>query len=346
MITPLKNGRQKVLEDGELTMWGNTMKFCYRKIGSKPQRGFPLIFGLHGGGGCDASENDKQWDNHKQLYDLEDCIWFTPRSPEDAWNMWHKFYIDDMIDYIIQSFLILEWIDPNRVFISGYSAGGYGVYKISPRMSDRFAGCAMMPGHPNGADITSVRNTFFSLQVGKYDSPYNRNTICAEYGEKLKTLQKKDPDGYDHFVLIHEDCEHLMNLKDKIVFDIFKFKVINYLPKYVIWKQCNDVQKTNFYWLEIPKQKLKAGAQVIGKIENNFITITSDDYDEVIINLNDSLVNFNEVISVRFNNSEVFKNSYFENIDTVIASIERKFDPYLIFGVRFSVSKSGVNLLG
>jgi len=53
MITPLKNGRQRVLEDGELTMGGYTMKFCYRIIGSIPQRGFPLIFGLHGGGGCD-----------------------------------------------------------------------------------------------------------------------------------------------------------------------------------------------------------------------------------------------------------------------------------------------------
>jgi poly(3-hydroxybutyrate) depolymerase len=41
-------------------------------------------------------------------------------------------------------------IDLNKVFITGYSAGGDGVYQMAPRLADHLAGGAMMAGHPNG----------------------------------------------------------------------------------------------------------------------------------------------------------------------------------------------------
>ena len=110
-------------------------------------------------------------------------IWFVPRSPEDAWNMWHLSYIDDMFAYIIESFMILEKINPNKVYLTGYSAGGDGTYKLTPRNADRLAGAAMMAGHPNGASLLGVRNIYFSIQVGGQDSDYNRNKVALEYGE-------------------------------------------------------------------------------------------------------------------------------------------------------------------
>ena len=76
-------------------------------------------------------------------------------------------------------------MDPNKVYYTGYSAGGDGVYKLAPRNADKLAGAAMCAGFPNGASVLSLRNIFFSIQVGADDTPYNRNKVAEEYGQKL-----------------------------------------------------------------------------------------------------------------------------------------------------------------
>ena len=40
--------------------------------------------------------------------------------------------------------IVFEDVDPNRVYLLGYSAGGDGVYQLAPRMADRFAAASMM----------------------------------------------------------------------------------------------------------------------------------------------------------------------------------------------------------
>jgi poly(3-hydroxybutyrate) depolymerase len=67
---------------------------------------------------------------------------------------------------IIQCFSVLGMIDNNRVFITGYSAGGDGIYHVASMMADYLAGAAMMAGHPNRADVYNLRNIAFSVQVG------------------------------------------------------------------------------------------------------------------------------------------------------------------------------------
>lgn len=80
--------------------------------------------------------------------------------------MWFKDYMEDFILEIIRSFLVNDLIDINKVFITGYSAGGDGVYHLAPRLADHLAGAAMMAGHPNGINLMNTRNIGFSIQVG------------------------------------------------------------------------------------------------------------------------------------------------------------------------------------
>lgn len=60
----------------------------------------------------------------------------------------------------------MNMIDMNRVFITGYSAGGDGIYHVASMMADVLAGAAMMAGHPNKAEVYNLRNLAFSVQVG------------------------------------------------------------------------------------------------------------------------------------------------------------------------------------
>lgn len=92
--------RMAMLQSGQLTLNGKTMKFTYKTKGERPANGYMLIFGFHGGGGCPANVNDSQYNNHKNLYGNmipDGSIWFAPRSCEDAWDMWFKDYMEDFL---------------------------------------------------------------------------------------------------------------------------------------------------------------------------------------------------------------------------------------------------------
>lgn len=92
--------------------------------------------------------------------------------------MWWKSYLPDFLAIIIRGF-VLKWIvDPRKIFVTGYSAGGDGVYHLGPMLADWLAGAAMMAGHPNGVELYNVRNTAFSIQVGGQDGAYNRNNLA------------------------------------------------------------------------------------------------------------------------------------------------------------------------
>jgi poly(3-hydroxybutyrate) depolymerase len=100
--------------------------------------------------------------------------------------MWWKDYIPDFFETVIYCFKIMKMIDPNRVFISGYSAGGDGIYHLAGMMADLLAGAAMMAGHPNKADVYNLRNLAFSIQVGGQDHAYDRANWGKVYMNKVK----------------------------------------------------------------------------------------------------------------------------------------------------------------
>jgi poly(3-hydroxybutyrate) depolymerase len=83
--------------------------------------------------------------------------------------MWWKSYLPDFFNILIKGFVLRAHVNPNKIFISGYSAGGDGVYHLAPMMADRLAGAAMMAGHPNSVELENVRNLAFSIQVGGKD---------------------------------------------------------------------------------------------------------------------------------------------------------------------------------
>jgi poly(3-hydroxybutyrate) depolymerase len=102
-------------------------------------------------------------------------------------------------------------IDVNKVFLTGYSAGGDGVYHMAPRMADFLAGAAMMAGHPNGINMMNIRNIGFSLQVGGNDTAYNRN---KEGIKNIRMLNQMNQNygGFKHQSKIHDGKPHWMAL--------------------------------------------------------------------------------------------------------------------------------------
>ena len=202
--TLLMETSEKTLEFGDVQMH----YFIYAADGDKPENGYPLYIALHGGG--NNQKNDSQWDAMKSYYleNLEVGMYVAPRGVRDTWDTHFNPESYPLYDRLIEYMILTEDVDPNRVYLEGFSAGGDGVYQIGARMSDRFAAVNMSSGHPNSVSMVNYYNLPIQLQAGENDTAFERNTETAKYGMLLDTLQEENEDGYVHRTLIHADSGH------------------------------------------------------------------------------------------------------------------------------------------
>ncbi|CAL6067888.1 Conserved_hypothetical protein [Hexamita inflata] len=156
----------------------------------------PLIICLHGGGGCGAMINNQQFEHMKVYYkdyfkqQNISCVYCALRGIGNTWDLHfrpeHMTLIPQVISHCVNKFNV----SPNKVVLTGFSAGGDGCHQLGAMLTDRFCLVNASAGHDNGcsyfnrAAITSV------VQVGMYDSAYNRNLICLQKGIELQVLNK------------------------------------------------------------------------------------------------------------------------------------------------------------
>ncbi len=334
----LKEDFQQEWENEMLTFEGYQLKFKCRKFGEKPPEGWSLYISMHGGGGAPTEVNDQQWENQKKLYKPTEGIYMAPRAPTDTWNLWHQAHIDELFARFIQLAHAFEDINTNRVYITGYSAGGDGVYQLAPRMADWFAAAAMMAGHPNDASPLGLRNLPFAIHMGANDAAYNRNAIAAEWGIKLDELQKNDPEGYIHDVQIHEGMGHWMQQKDTVAIDWMAQFNRDAYPEKVVWKQ-STVTHNRFYWLAVPAGKAVKDAEVIASRDGQNIKIEKAGLsDTLIINLNDEMLDLNKTVTVEFNGQTIYHAVPKRSISTIWESLKNRNDLKQVFTAQIELT--------
>ncbi len=145
-------------------------------------------------------------------------------------------------------------IDVNKIFLTGYSAGGDGVYHMGPRMADYLAGAAMMAGHPNGVNLMSIRNIGYSIQVGGEDNAYNRKNEAIKNIRMLNQLGQ-NYGGYKHQSKIHDGKPHWMATEDAAVFPWLFNLTRNPYPDTILFKQHPRRKRDNFYYISFGPQK-------------------------------------------------------------------------------------------
>jgi predicted esterase len=323
-LTATQLSRSQEMNNQTIKISDKEMKFDLKFFGKKPENGWDLFFSLHGGGQTKDSINENAWIRHKTLYQLDNGILLTPRSPTNTWNMWHQDHIDIFFNQLIRNMIAFHDVNPNRVYLMGYSAGGDGVYQIAPRMADRFAAAAMMAGHPNDASPLNLRNMGFSLYMGGQDTAYNRNGVALEWKEKLKRLRSNDPNGYDHHVEIYQDKGHWMGGLDASAISwLSKFERVPY-PSKIVWRQ-DDILQKRFYWLKVDKPE--AYSEIIVNISDQIITVEKSTVSNFVIQLNDELIDMSKPITVKHQGKTLFKNLVYRNKEILEQSLNEYGDP-------------------
>ncbi|MDN3689515.1 alpha/beta hydrolase [Cyclobacterium jeungdonense] len=320
----------------EIRYKGLKMPFYFQKFGNTPSDGSSLFISLHGGGNTRPEVNDQQYENQKHLYDQTmdtlEGIYLAPRAPTNTWNLWHENHVDDLFNILIQLSVALENVNPNKVYLLGYSAGGDGVYQLAPRMADRWAAAAMMAGHPNETSPLGLKNTPFALHVGGLDAAYDRNQIATEWKTVLDSLENNAPGTYIHEVTIHEGLGHWMNLEDAIALSWMATFKRDPIPEEVVWKQ-DDRHHANFYWLGVPEDLIETGGliRVEYNTSRNEINIVNNYSSTLKIYLNDEMVDLDEPISVKYKGKTLAKMRVKRSISIIYNSLSTKGDPELSF---------------
>jgi len=324
-LAALKVERAAEIEAKSITLDGKTMRWLEKTFGEAAEGKRSLWISMHGGGGAPAQVNDQQWQNQIRLYQPEEGIYVAPRAPTDTWNLWHEGHIDPLFVRLIEGMVATRGVDPDRVYLMGYSAGGDGVWQLAPRMADRFAAASMMAGHPNEAKLLGVRNLPFAIFMGGDDAAYDRNKIAAAKGEEIKALQEKDPGGYEHLVKIYPGMGHWMELKDAESVPWMAKHTRNAWPKKVVWYQ-DDVTHDRFYWLEIPAGSAKKDATITATVDKQTITLEGDVPAGMTVHLTDALVDLDQPVAVVVNGKSVFEGKVLRTIGAMVSSLKTRSD--------------------
>ena len=309
-----------------ITIGDKTLKWDSRTFGDAPFGKRSLWISMHGGGNAAPAVNDRQWQNQIGLYTPAEGIYLAPRAPTDTWNLWHEGHIDPLFAALIDAQVAVNGVDPNRVYLMGYSAGGDGVWQVAPRMADRFAAAAMMAGHPNDASLLGLRNLPFAIFMGGADAAYKRNTIAAEKTAELDRLQAADPGGYVHMSRIYPGLPHWMNRKDAEALPWMAGFTRNPWPKRIVWAQ-DDVTHTRFYWLQIPDASAaKQGDTMEATVDGQTFALSGTVPAGTMLWLSDRLVDLDRPVRVTVNGRVAYSGRVARTAAAIDRSLAERLD--------------------
>lgn len=289
-----------------LTIANDSIKLACacRVFGMTPKDGRSLYISMHGGGECPKEVNDEQWMNQIYLYEPFEGVYVAPRAPWNTSDLWHRKGLDELLEDVIRACVVFEGVNPNKVYLLGYSAGGDGVWRVAPRMADKWAAASMMAGHPGESSQVNLMNTPYMIWMGEHDHYYDRNILAKEKAQVMDSLAAAHPGKYIHSNNIIEGKGHWMDRVDTAAIGwMAQYRRMPY-PKQVVWRQ-ERVTREHFYWLTAPADEVEQGKTVIANIDGNTINIEQCDYSKLTIYLNDRLVDLDKKVTIRYKGKKI-----------------------------------------
>ncbi|MEC9092213.1 MAG: prolyl oligopeptidase family serine peptidase [Planctomycetota bacterium] len=124
--------------------------------GPKPVNGWPLLLFLHGYGECGNNLNQVKKHGPPKLIDkfpeLSSCILISPQCPRDSW--WRIQALKALVDDVVKQ---RKDVDKKRLYITGLSMGGYGIWSFLSRYPHYFTAAIPICGGGNPFNLPSNR---------------------------------------------------------------------------------------------------------------------------------------------------------------------------------------------
>lgn len=328
--------------DGQIATFEQYVSpYTLKQVGTRPAQGWPLFIAMHGGGGAPKEVNDSQW-KHMQIYykdhpESGGYLYLALRAPNDSWNGFYDDYVYPLIDNLVRQFRLFGDIDPDKVFIMGYSHGGYGAYAIGPKMPDRFAAIHASAAAATDGETTpkTLRTTPFTVMVGELDTMYGRYERNLKFKAEVEKLRGDRTDIYPGSVTIVKGNGHTgLPDRDKIK-DLYP-AVRNPVPRELDWLMTDKVVR-DFFWLRV-EQPAKQAEILASCRDNRFVITANETVAGATVFMDSRLVDFSKPVDIELNGSTTTRR-FVPSLKTFCESLARRGDPAFAFSAEFSVTK-------
>ena len=337
-----------------------TMPFYWGSKGELEGRS-PMFLYVHGSG-PKASE----WSTGLkicQMFDDAPSLYFIPQIPNEGnYYRWWQKAKQFAWNRLLRQSLLLDEVDPNRLYVFGISEGGYGSQRLASFYGDYWAAAGPMAGGEplKNAPVENCANIGFSLRTGALDYGFYRHILTGYVNDAFNEAEKQHPGLFTHKVELIPGCGHHIDYRPTTPW--LKEFVRNPYPKYVAWEnfemdgwyrdgfyniqvleRSNKTQDTRTYYeMEIKGNDISMRVDEVTykciekdphwgielKFERDYKPATEGKF---LIYLNEELVNLNEKVRVTVNGKQVFYGKVKPRLEHMVNSCATFFDPMRIF---------------
>ena len=191
VLNELRNDPSRINEINSKTIScqkNQSLRWYEKVFGSASQGGYALFICLHGGGQGSAQMNDSQWKDIIPFLQggfQNGTIAVACRGITNTWNLHFVSESYPAIARLIEDYIIFRGVDPNRVYLIGFSAGGDGTYQLPQKLAHLLGACSPQGGHPNGVSTINLCNCPIYMACGEKDGAFKRNQVCIDYYNKI-----------------------------------------------------------------------------------------------------------------------------------------------------------------
>lgn len=154
----------------------------------------PLLLFLHGGDRSNTKHHPKKYAQKANLN-----FPFMVVAPQRSTGSWGSVDFDALLSEVLQDYNV----DRNRIYITGYSFGGYGTWSAITQYPDWFAAAAPIAGGGNERKICQAKDVAIRAYHGTSDrvTPYSGSKKLIETLKGCKaTAELISMEGEDHWI--------------------------------------------------------------------------------------------------------------------------------------------------
>jgi len=307
--------------------------------------GKALFLGLHGGG-----EGEGSAESAAGAMGGGGWWWIFPEVLEKTARGWTDSGTEEFVLELIQAAKRTGAVDPNRIYITGHSMGGYGTWTVGAHHADVFAGAAAYAGAATPVFASPEDRTVVGIDAGVIPNllnvpifvfqstddprvPPESNQFAAK---DLARWKEKHPEGFEHRYVEVDDRGHAAPAEGylpSLKWIASHERIAR--PKKVIWQPILD-WKRQFYWVywEAPQRGIVL--QVEAR-EGNAIDVSwlegSAGTDGLSLLLGEPLVDLSKEVVVRVAGEERFRGIVPRTFSTLLLTLPRE-DADLLFDAR------------
>ncbi|MDA1114355.1 MAG: hypothetical protein O3A95_08680 [Planctomycetota bacterium] len=309
-----------------------------------------LVICMHGGGVGSGDANGMVSSMSSPANEL-DWLAIFPEVLEKTERGWTDDGTEEWVVDLIDGALRTWKIDPNRVYLSGHSMGGYGSWTLGAHHADRVAALAPSAGAPTpayGPDgtivevdqgvVPNLRNVPMIVFQSTDDPrvPPDANQAAVKDVEKFKDLYG----GYENFTYWEvEDRQHqfpvgsMKVLMEKM--DVFERQPIQ---DKIVWQPTLDWKhQMGWLWWEAPVMTLITVAERLP--DSNTIAIESKaDLSTLYVLLDERVVDMEKEVIITVNGEETNRGLPQPTLGTMLLTGSTP-DQELLFLARMKVLK-------